>query len=110
MTAAAWRGESGTYTMTTPWLAGQSELGAAVLLKAVLWGMRLASLLTHLFYKRLHDSYVYVHCNLVYRQVSGLRPLLLMFSSLSKKRVYSLIPTGERNTYFDDDSINVDDG
>jgi len=29
-------------------LGGQSELGAAALLKAVSWGMRLASLLTHL--------------------------------------------------------------
>ena len=30
-------------------LGCQSELGAAALLKAVWWGMRLASLLTHLF-------------------------------------------------------------
>jgi len=30
-------------------LGGQSEFGAAALLKAVWWGMRLASLLTHLF-------------------------------------------------------------
>ena len=29
---------------------GQSELGAAALLKAVCWDLRLASLLTHLFY------------------------------------------------------------
>jgi len=33
MTAAAWHGESGTYTMMTPWLTGQLELGAAALLK-----------------------------------------------------------------------------
>ena len=31
-------------------LGGQSELGAAVSTKTVWWGMRLASLLTHLFY------------------------------------------------------------
>ena len=31
-----------------PWLGGQSELGAAVLLKTVWWDLRLASLLTHL--------------------------------------------------------------
>jgi len=31
------------------WLDGQSELGAAVLLKAVWWDLRLAGLLMHLF-------------------------------------------------------------
>ena len=30
------------------WLGGQSELGAAALLKAVWWDLHLASLLTHL--------------------------------------------------------------
>jgi len=30
-------------------LGGHSELGAPALLKAVWWGMRLASVLTHLF-------------------------------------------------------------
>ena len=32
-----------------PWAAAQSEFGAAALLKAVWWDLRLASLLTHLF-------------------------------------------------------------
>jgi len=34
-------------------LGGHSELGVAALLKAVWWDLRLASLLTHLYYKYL---------------------------------------------------------
>jgi len=41
---------------------GQSELGAAVLLKAVWWDLRLASLLTHLFLVFVVINEYYMYC------------------------------------------------
>jgi len=54
-------------------LGGQSELGAAALLKAVWWDLHLASLLTHLFFSHRVDIValikvraVMLNCHIVY--------------------------------------------
>ena len=52
---------------------GQSELGAAVLLKAVWWDLRLASLLTHLLFFKLCISRVLTH---IMKRIGTLYPEL----------------------------------
>jgi len=56
--AAAGIQRQNTYHLPAPvaTVGGHSELGAAALLKAVWWDMRLASLLTHFFCHRQHHQ------------------------------------------------------
>jgi len=89
--------ESSTYYPRAPAarLGGQSELGAAALLNTVWWGMRLASLLAHLFlfFPDINTSQGSVATRLRYGEIFYYRITRNLLLSLSMKEFWKSVST-----------------